>query len=354
MIPVKVTFDQPMDPNSYGVTGPGTSEPFRGIALLDAPTFSMSSHSFTLMLNLPTNWNGEVVLKGFRSKDGIEAAPLTLRYRTCLTPIAESLIKRQTTAALSETLVRVVEQARETRRKLTSVSELVRSRTTSSTGSPDWDQNYDVRVSRFKMQGDRQFVGEIDAIMGMPFRVGSDGKECWLRWQNNMVVTPFKTIEEKNLTFCDPFDANGPDDAAQFIRNKGLVYEGEKTVEGRRCHYVRGYLSKNLTSLESPTVFTWQICSETHLPTGVGLLNATGFRWAMWMEFTYSWLNHPILDEEFRPSGGPANPVVRKELEPLGEGYERRYLNVIDGSRGRMSVRWGKQGGLGTSSGGLN
>ena len=32
LIPVKVTFDQPMDPNSYGVTGPGTSDPFRGIA----------------------------------------------------------------------------------------------------------------------------------------------------------------------------------------------------------------------------------------------------------------------------------------------------------------------------------
>jgi hypothetical protein len=40
--------------------------------------------------------------------------------------------------------------------------------------------------------------------------------------------------------------------------------------------------------------------------------------------------------------------------EPLAEGYTRRFLNVHDGSDGRMSVRWGMKGPKGTRSGGLN
>ena len=63
-------------------------------------------------------------------------------------------------------------------------------------------------------------------------------------------------------------------------------------------------------------------------------------------------INEPIPDEEFRPTVAPdvqAGPVV-----PLAEGYTRRFLNVNDGTGGRMSVRWGMTGPKGTNSSGLN
>ena len=63
-------------------------------------------------------------------------------------------------------------------------------------------------------------------------------------------------------------------------------------------------------------------------------------------------INKPISDEEFRP---PFGPDLRKaQLDPLDEGYTRRFLNVNDGTGGRMSVRWGKTGPKGWSSSGLN
>jgi hypothetical protein len=72
------------------------------------------------------------------------------------------------------------------------------------------------------------------------------------------------------------------------------------------------------------------------------------------MEFTYSGLNKPIPEEEFRPPSGPGEAAARNELEPMKEGYTRRFLNVSDGSNGRMSVRWGMKGPKGTLSSGLN
>ena len=38
--------------------------------------YGLSSHAFILLMSLPANWNGEVLLKDFRSEEGIEAAPL--------------------------------------------------------------------------------------------------------------------------------------------------------------------------------------------------------------------------------------------------------------------------------------
>ncbi len=68
--------------------------------------------------------------------------------------------------------------------------------------------------------------------------------------------------------------------------------------------------------------------------------------------YTYRSVNEPIAASRFRP---PADDgIARQELDPLGEGYDRRFLNARDGSDGRMSVRWGKKGTAGWYSSGLN
>ena len=57
------------------------------------------------------------------------------------------------------------------------------------------------------MQGERAFVAEVDMNLGVPFRVGCDGTTCWWRMPDMVRTTPLETIAEKNLCFCDPFDA---------------------------------------------------------------------------------------------------------------------------------------------------
>ena len=90
----------------------------------------------------------------------------------------------------------------------------------------------------------------------------------------------------------------------------------------------------------------WYIDSATLLPARV----EHGDSYAV--DYTYSRINQPIPDNEFRAGGGPEATVAKPG--PLPEGYNRRFLNVIDGTNGRMSVRWGMKGPKGTNSSGLN
>ena len=86
--------------------------------------------------------------------------------------------------------------------------------------------------------------------------------------------------------------------------------------------------------------------STLHLPVRVELLGSYA------IDFTHTRINEPIPDEEFRPQTGADIKAVPSE--PLPEGFTRRFLNINDGSSGRMSVRWGMKGPKGTSSSGLN
>jgi hypothetical protein len=90
----------------------------------------------------------------------------------------------------------------------------------------------------------------------------------------------------------------------------------------------------------------WYIDAATWLPARV----AQGDTFAL--DYAYSRINEPIPDEEFRPAAGDKIPVANPE--PLPDGYTRRFLNVIDGATGRMSVRWGMKGPKGWNSSGLN
>lgn len=69
------------------------------------------------------------------------------------------------------------------------------------------------------------------------------------------------------------------------------------------------------------------------------------------LNFRYETLN-PATMELFQPPSG--KQVKRSDAEPLVEGYTNRFLRISDGTNGRMSSRWGRNGSKGSISGGLN
>ena len=172
------------------------------------------------------------------------------------------------------------------------------------------------------MEGERAFVGEVDTIMGIPFRVGCDGKTCWWLRRNEVVVTPFEAIE-KNLCFCNPFDAYGSHDAAKVLRDRGLTYEGKASaIGGRLCDVFRSFEPGD-PARHMPAMFhSWKFDAETHRVASVGtLMAAFGRRSSYSMEFAYTGINEPIPEETFHPPSGMGKPTARKEPEPMKEGY---------------------------------
>jgi hypothetical protein len=317
--------------------------------LADRPTYDPGARRFTLLLRLPPDWDGEVRLESFRGADGADAEPVSLKYRTRGEILAPALRRRFERSSASARFRALIERIREARRKIWSVAEDVLSTATQGSSLPDWKHRYESCGATFKMRGDRAFVGVVDEVMHGPCRVGSDGTACWIVGPDGTTAVPSRAIAEKNVLFVDPFDARGTATAEAIIRERKLEDAGEADLNGRRCHLIQSwhldlvpYGQGDLVVLPGPR---WYIDTATLRPLRIEFGN-TGA-----MDFTYTRVNESISDDEFRPAAGAAVPVT--DPEPLAEGETHRFLNVVDGSRGVMSVRWGTAGPKG-SSGGLN
>jgi len=161
-------------------------------------------------------------------------------------------------------------------------------------------------------------------------------------------------VEEKNLAFCDPFHASSPKDAARIIRDSKLEYLGETVLSGHRCHRIRAWMAGDQSDHVPGRFLEWAIDAETFLPRRVETILLSSLRSDFTIDFSYSRMNQPIPVDEFRPENDLGDPTSTVKLEPLAGGYMRHFLNVRDGSDGRMSVRWGMKGQKGSSSIGLN
>ena len=336
LTPLRVTFDRPMDPSSYGVTGPEPDPGGREPELLGHADYDPGSHTFILLLKLPTDWNSEVRLVGFRSAKGAEAAQVAFPYRTRREPLAPSLRARVARAARDNTgLVRFLERVQAARRDLPGLREDVIATRTSGPDVPGWHRSYMANGATFAMRDDRHFYAEIDEIIGIPFRIGCNGETCWFQHEAELTTVPVAEVADKNLLVGDPFNALSRAKATEVIRDRMLEDLGETTALGRPCRRIRSWDVRLVASefLTSPA--DWYIDLESLLPVRIVTDDIT-------TDFAYPHLGEPIPDDLFRR---PARPGIREvQAEPLGEGFTRRFVNVMDGSDGRMSVRWGSTG----------
>ena len=149
------------------------------------------------------------------------------------------------------------------------------------------------------------------------------------------------------MLFGDPFGAGRPHDTASVVRDLKLEYLGQVMLEGKPCHRIRSWrVNLRPNSGDVTPVRDWYIDAQSLLPVRIdsdGLLCTA---------FHYMRVNEPIPDEQFQPETGQGIQI--QDPQPLDEDYTRRFLNVIDGTNGRMSVRWGKKGPRGWHSSGLN
>jgi hypothetical protein len=345
---LKVKFDQPMDPSWYGIVSSDTGPMRSGPAIMRIATYDPERRQFTLPVLMPSNWYGKIRLEGFRNSEGTPAEPITLKYRTLRQPIAESMQSRIRAEGQSPELRRLVEQILAARRNLKSVEETAQDVMVYG-WSPGWSQQYRSTKAVFRIQNERQFYANIDDIMNIPFRIGSDGQTCWFRGDHDLYSLPFEQIDEKNLLIADPFGATRAKDAGEVIEHLRLAYLGKAEVEGRPCHKIRSWGIGVDRDGDTSPIQDWYFDSATFLPVRLESMTRD---FLIANTYVYTHVNEPIPDERFRVESAP--DLVQKAPEPLTKGYTQRYLIIHDGSNGRMSVRWGMHGPQGSSSSGLN
>ncbi|MFA5239341.1 MAG: M56 family metallopeptidase [Phycisphaerae bacterium] len=346
---LQVVFDQPMMPGEFNVVEVSVEEKFADwsdVAVIRSyVVYDADKYQFSMPLILPSNWNGSIRLSGFKTAKGVEVEPIVLNYTTLRDVLSDDLRQKLEKAKQSKEPRELLKNIKDVRSKLKSLSETVYT-------TYEYDNRKESKKVIFKMQGRNQFYVDMSGYFEKPWRIGSDGEKCWFYNEaantKKLVAIDFNQIAEKTISICNPFQI-AEADINTVMKQNNIEYLGTEMLDGRKCHKLRTWQVRMERKAICSIITGW-FDSETYMPAKI--VTDSG-QWRASYDFIYDRINEPIDDSEFRP--GFVTKIEPQEPEPLDEDYNKRYINIIDGSsNGRMSVRWGKRGPKGTSSSGLN
>ncbi|HUW60921.1 MAG TPA: sigma-70 family RNA polymerase sigma factor [Candidatus Bathyarchaeia archaeon] len=350
---IEVVFDQPMDPSAGYIVDLSKDRSLMGGAQLLADVqYDERGKRFLLPVSFPPDWQGDIELRGFRTVEGAAAAPVPLHLSTTREPFSESSLERFKKAAKDPRLLTVLSEMRQARQHLTSVSEHVMVTYAFGVVPVELAPFIKADGGTFRFQGNRQFYGDVNLSTNR-FVVAGDGDQCWWlctttdkngQTEESVQAAPHDTIGKKNILICDPFDLEGHDvDAATAELH--LEYEGMVSFNGRQAHVIKSTTADLPGDWTEARIIRWWIDSHQLMPVQVAV-NQLCMR--SLYTFAYEGMNEPIPDTEFALP--PRDDAASQPFEPLTDGDTTRFLTVVDGGNGRMSVRWGNA----ASSSGLN
>ena len=341
-----VRFDRAMNPDCFGFST-DADRPRNEPDVVGRVTYDPDRHEFEIPMSLPPNWNGVLNLNSFRGVDGQAAQEKDIPYRTLRTLISESTQDRITKARQSDQLIQLLQRVRDSYSKIESVQ--VTASRTSERSSSGWSYHVEQDQAHFSKHG-KKYFGDVSQIMNVStFHVGCDGGECWFRYGDDVTVASMAEVAQQNVAIADGFSALTSADPPTIIDRYQLEHVGIDVIGNRRYHVLRSWaqLRSWWKRTQRVTGFQeWLVDDESALvfqSVGSGSSRT---------HFVYESVNQEIPADVFAVPDGDG--LTRKDPAPLGNGYEHRFLNVSDGTNGRMSLRWGMFGTKGRSSSGLN
>jgi len=339
---VRVRFDRAMMPDRYelvDVTEP--TSPNSTVSVPFSVEYDTQTHSFAIPVLFTPNGKPRIELRDFSSEQGAAIEPVTIEYVTSDQLHLPKQAARIDEAGRSVELRELVGKIHRSRRSLKSLEETIRI-TSLSVGQPTSFDDISMLHTRFAFQGQRQFYAEASEIMRSVelrnYQVGSDGRECWNLLDDQLTTCPYESFHVKNVLVCDPFGSQRFETAQEAIQTLRLEYLGSVEYQGATCHRIRSWRADVSASISwVGGLQEWFIDAESLLPV---IRDEYGTYYHHRHEYIYHRVNEPIPEAVFQAPA--ADGIERREPEPLGEGYDRRFLNARDGSDGRMSVRWGR------------
>lgn len=353
---VEIDFDQPMTPPNRHYPYLDNQQAFPQVpAIISHFEYDPVSYRITFPVVLPPDQDAKLRLAGFLSAEGIASDPIVLHYRIGTERFSSRHLEQIEAAKSDPRLNELLTSMKSARERLNSGVETVQTISMMfSQAAFNWIR---ANAATFKWQGIDQVYADITGPMmsTKAFVLGSDGKSCWLysevEGKKRLDRSPATDVDEKRFILADPFKLSRLS-VQEAINDLNLVYEGKAELEGRKCHRVDKW-DVQVDERGGPVfamLTEWWIDAETLLPAQVN----NYYTLATYISrFHYDSLNQPIPDEVFQPPVDQDGDfeTLFAEKKP---GYDRRFIQISDGSNGRMSGRMGLRGSAGTISSGLN
>jgi outer membrane lipoprotein-sorting protein len=338
---LQVQFDRPVIPHSGKLTF--TPESFSSGIMPLTPSNEKATTTLTLPLILSTS--GKLIISDFISESGATSEPYEIEF--ALSSKSLSAEKEDSLLKFEEdtNFINLIENIQKASKNVTSVSEKVFTTSIS-------DNSFRAEYGIFRFQQPKQFYCDISEIINIPFKLGSDGENCWFfsdsteqrkNGEIRFYMTPCSDVNDIDIKLVRPFSTRK--EPVAIIRSNKLEYLGKETVSNTQCEVIRSY---RLLNDHFPRITTYWFDAEKFLPVRIIQTDTNKYQF----DFVYDSLNTPLSDKQFQYDG--PDSYTAEKPEALDEGYTERSIIVHDGSDGRMSGRWGKKGPKGTSSSGLN
>lgn len=370
---LRIRFDRPMDPMALKLN-------WKNGGAIDCqfPSYDAAKYEFTIPVRLPVGSSQWIEInppmpgmsmseaRKFYPRDGFESAHHHLarlyswQFTTAAAPKtttdtkAEDIQKilppdhGQITAGAKKTdLLKILREIQQKRKHLTSVAERVQNILMERrNGLFLWVQ---ATGSSFQWQSPNLYFADVsDEMMRLRFAIGCDGRSWWYACSDPMCikVCPMDQMQERDVTLCDPFDLldQKPEKAAAGLE---LRYAGTASDQGHTDAIIERRQSAS-PSAESGLI-RWKIDPQTGLPIEISEI-ADGV--VQKERFFYDRINQPTPQEVFavpRIKG-----IASTQPTALDGKYNRRFIQIDDGSDGTISLRWGRKGPGGRISSGLN
>ena len=365
--PVTITFNQPMASIIPTIAAPEKENEESGlppraeVGILGDIQLDTTQKQTTLLLTFSRNWKGEFRIEGFRSQDNVVAEPIMLHYESNARLYDISLAVDKRKQSKDARLLELVKNINEKRQALTSI--IINGYEQAYSYDHGLITRVYPRTDLFAFEGKRRFRGSTITSDGTTFNTGCDGSQCWFYCQSSndkdltIDVIPYDTIHKVNLSIANTFQLQDYP-MAECIQYWYLVYLGETNLEGRTCHLVKSLLASSYLETRTVALRYWWIDAQTFLPIQLekksvyhGSENRVSVSGKTYT-FSYEKINEDLPDDLF------TLPVIEESkivpVEPLGEGYEKYFLNCVDGSNGGIAIRSGKYGPAGTYSSGIS
>jgi hypothetical protein len=349
---LQLTFDQPMQPPDALLPYLQKKEIMGGPELIPSMDYDADTHSFTIPALLPADNDARLNLTGFKGANGVAADPIVIHYQTDTNTLDPKYRDKAIASATDPELTRLFTSMKEARKKLNSGIETVQ--TLSLRLDKNTYRNLEAETAIFKWQGSDCAYADISGPMEMgTFILGCDGQQCWIYsegedGEKRLDQTPV-AVTRRNIVMADPFSLLNQT-VAKALASRAFVLESSADLEGHSCYRVEVW-EVSQGGMTYATKTEWWIDRETFLPRQHIQYHPSGCEIA---RYDYSNLNEALPVSAFQAPAAAAvgtHPLFFAKAPTHGE---QRFLDISDGSDGRMSGRIGWRDGNGTTSSGMN
>ena len=350
---LRIRFDRPMNPSTMQLEWKDG-----GFHECGQISYDEMRYEFTIPIHLEAGCKHRIVInpdsvpgtqKGFQSICRTEAESLTWAFST----LNDTQKLDKTSSANKDRSDKnnsrsIIEKFNEKRRNMWAFVETIKTKEYANPGIHGY-QYLRAYQTRFALNGERELCADIGEMTGTTLIVFNEGNLNHIGgyYRKNsdteeIAFCQYREITDRNVVVADPFNAWNMD-VDSTILQLNLQHAGQQIIDDKHCDTIFSQTDDATSGKSELPAKQWWIDKQNHLLTKMVDNRSDGSK--VISSFSYDHINELLNFLSYTPDVSYQWVCKNKKMvDPLGEGYSGRFIEICDGTRGNISATLGKYG----------